>query len=67
MVYGVESGDNDKYLELWLKYIERWNELLPEVPLYSNDYHDVYADKFENYDVSSYWSSIDQLPYMTVK
>jgi len=67
MVYGVESGDNDKYLKLWLQYVERWNELLPEVPLYSNDYHDVYADKFDHYDVSSYWSSIDQLPYMTGK
>ena len=33
MVYGVEPGDEATYLSLWEKYIIRWNELLPMVPL----------------------------------
>jgi len=66
MVYGVEAGDNDTYLSLWLDYIDRWNDLLPEIPLYSNQYHDVYVDKFENYEVSSYWELASQVIYMSV-
>ena len=38
MVYGVESGDTDAYMEIWKKYELRWNEQLPQVPLYSNVY-----------------------------
>ncbi len=48
-------------------FIVRWNELLPQIPLYSNVYYDVYNDKFENYDANSIWSVVDQLIYMSVK
>lgn len=37
----VEPGDNDTYVDLWLKYQKRWQELLPEIPLYSNEYFDI--------------------------
>ena len=56
MVYGVESDDYDKYLDLWLKYIVRWNELLPELPLYSNIYITVFNEKLKGYEQAPYWS-----------
>jgi len=47
MVYNTEpAGDyataDDVYAAWWRLYITRWNMLLPEVPLYSNEYYDLY-------------------------
>lgn len=55
MVYGVEPGDEATYLSLWEKYIIRWNELLPMVPLYSNKYVTVYPNTIDNYAEDSFW------------
>ena len=54
MVYGVEAGDNEAYMEIWKQYIKRWNELLPEIPLYSNVYISLYADKLQGYEQDSF-------------
>ena len=47
MVYNTTpAGDyeteEDVYAAWWRLYITRWNYLLPEVPLYSNEYYDLY-------------------------
>ena len=47
MVYNTQpAGDyeteDDVYAAWWKLYITRWNYLLPEVPLYSNEYYDLY-------------------------
>ena len=47
MVYNTTpAGDyeteDDVYAAWWRLYITRWNYLLPEVPLYSNEYYDLY-------------------------
>lgn len=55
MVYGVEPDDEATYLSLWEKYIIRWNELLPMVPLYSNIYVTVYPNTIDNYAEDSFW------------
>lgn len=55
MVYGVEPDDEATYLDLWEKYIIRWNELLPMVPLYSNIYVTVYPNTIDNYAEDSFW------------
>lgn len=55
MVYGVEPGDEATYLSLWEKYIIRWKELLPMVPLYSNIYVTVYPNTIDNYAEDSFW------------
>ncbi len=38
----TEPDDRDAYLDAWLDYQVRWNELMPQVPLYSNEYYDIY-------------------------
>jgi len=38
---GLNAGDLD-YAYWWKLYIQRWNYLLPEIPLYSNEYYDFY-------------------------
>jgi len=54
MVYGVEAGDYETYLQKWQDFIIRWNEVLPELPLYSNVYVTVYPNTIENYNQTSF-------------
>ena len=56
MVYSVKPDESDKYLDLWQQYIVRWNELLPEIPLYSNVYYTVHADWLKDYVQTPDWS-----------
>ncbi len=66
MVYGVEAGDDEAYLEIWKQFIKRWNELLPEVPLYSNIYISVFPDWLQGYEQSSYWGFEQAILYATI-
>ena len=66
MVYGVEAGDDEAYLEIWKQFIQRWNELLPEVPLYSNIYISVFPDWLQGYEQSSYWGFEQAILYATI-
>lgn len=63
----VEAGDREAYLEIWVDYIQRWNELLPELPLYSNVYYDVYNEKLQNYNPNSLWTTVQDIIYCTVE
>ena len=66
MVYGVEAGDEATYLDMWQQFMDRWNELLPDVPLYSNIYYTVHADWLEGYEQSSYWEFQKAILYATI-
>ena len=45
----------DAYNEWWRLFIQRWNLLVPEVPLYSNRYYDIYNAKIDNFKTTPYW------------
>ena len=45
--------DKDGFKETFVDFIARWNYLTPDVPLYSNIYHDFYNEKLENYNMNS--------------
>ena len=53
--------------EWWKLYIQRWNYLAPEVPLYSNQYFDLYNAKIENFVTSPYWDPADAIVAASVK
>ncbi len=55
MVYGVEPGDYDTYLNTWQQFVLRYNEMLPQVPLYANIYVTVYPNTLENYEEGPFW------------
>lgn len=38
----LESDQKDEFVEIWLKYEKRWQDLMPSIPLYSNEYFDCY-------------------------
>lgn len=66
MVYGVESGDDEAYLQKWVAFVERWNEYLPEIPLYSNVYYDVMSDKIQNLECNALWGFSRAVVYANV-
>ncbi|MBP1574268.1 MAG: ABC transporter substrate-binding protein [Oscillospiraceae bacterium] len=66
MVYGVDPSDREGYLKLWQDFILKWNELLPEIPLYSNVYYTIYPDWLENFEESSLWEFQQAILYATV-
>lgn len=64
MVYDATTVE--EYNEWWRAYIERWNELMPDIPLYSNYYFDVYNAKIQNFKTGPFWGPTDALLYCTV-
>lgn len=66
MVYDVKSGDYDAYLDLWQKYIIRWNEMLPEIPLYCNTYVTAIPTWLEGYEQSSFWDFAKAILYASI-
>jgi len=59
--------EEDVYNEWWKLYIQRWNYLAPEVPLYSNQYFDLYNAKLQNFVTSPYWDPADAIIAASVK
>lgn len=63
-----EEGDDKAYGEAWLKFMQRWNELVPDVPLYSNEYHDFFSDKVKNFEEDGYNNDVSSaILYATIE
>ena len=61
---GIWTTSDDVYATWWKLYIQRWNYLLPEVPLYSNEYYDLYNAQIkgvEEYPTNPYWAPASAL------
>ena len=41
---GLDAEKTDEYAELWKQFVVRWQEILPNIPLYSNEYFDVFRN-----------------------
>ena len=65
MVYNAAT--EDEYNEWWMAYIERWNELMPDIPLYSNYYYDVYNANIENFVTSPFFGPARAILYSNIK
>lgn len=54
----TDIGDNDAYARKWLEFQKRFAELLPVIPLYSNNYYDFYDGRLQDYQIDqrSGWS-----------
>lgn len=62
---GGQWADADAvYANWWKLYMQRWNYLLPEIPLYANEYYDLYNTQIgqvaEN-PTNPYWGPADAL------
>jgi len=48
-------GDFDSWSKKWVEFQVRWNELLVDIPLYSDIYYDFYPANLMNYHVTPMW------------
>lgn len=62
----VAPTDRDGFKGKFVEFVDRWNELLPDVPLYSNMYHDFYNEKLKDYNVNSLIEMVDAMIYSYV-
>lgn len=51
----IPYEDKDAWLDAWQAYQLKWNELLPDVPLYSDEYHDFFSTKVQGWETTSTW------------
>lgn len=65
MVYSAVT--EDEFNEWYGGYLTRWNELMPDIPLYSNYYYDVYNAKIENFQTSPFRGPAQAIVYANVK
>ena len=65
MVYNATT--EDEYNQWWMAYIERWNQLMPDIPLYSNYYYDVYNANIENFETSPFFGPARAILYSNIK
>lgn len=61
MVY--KATNKEEFKQYWVDYIVRWNEVLPEITLYSDLYHDFYNSKIGGYEVNPDWSVTSAILY----
>ena len=43
-----------EYLKRWITFLERFNETLPMIPVYSNIYFDFYIQPLRNYNIAGH-------------
>jgi len=74
MVYSTEPREGSRFADReevyneWFRlYTKRWNYLLPEIPLYSNEYYDVYSSRIENFDTGPYRDAADAIVGARIK
>ncbi len=48
----TEPGHVLEYVQKWLKFIDLFNEELPEIPIYSNVYFDFYSPELQDYFIA---------------
>ena len=51
----IPYDDTETWLTAWRDYIKVWNEKMPDIPLYSDEYFDFYSPKLQGWDPSSIW------------
>ena len=65
--FPIYPSDGATYLDYFQKFIVRWNELLPEIPLYCNEYHTFFPDWLKNYNESSLWDFQKAIVYASIE
>jgi hypothetical protein len=46
----------EQYKELWREFIRTMNTEVPIIPVYSNNYYDLYSSDLENLNTNALWS-----------
>lgn len=52
----IPYDDDEAWLTAWQNFQKIWNEKLPDIPLYSDEYHDFFSLKLKGWDANDIWS-----------
>ena len=65
----VDPSNEDEYLNRFVAFQQKWNELLPDLPLYSNEYHDFFNSKLKGYGgiKDAIWDITSQINYCWIQ
>ncbi|MGP1434717.1 MAG: ABC transporter substrate-binding protein [Catonella sp.] len=65
----VDPSDTEEYLNRFVAFQQRWNELVPDLPLYSNEYHDFFTSKLKGYEgiKDAIWDITSQINYCWIQ
>ena len=65
----VDPSKEDEYLDKFVAFQKRWNDQLPDIPLYSNQYYDFFTKKLKGYEgiKDAIWDITSQLIYCWVQ
>ena len=50
----TDPGDVYDYVSKWISFQERYNEVLPTIPVYSNIFYDFFSSQLQNYYVTAH-------------
>ena len=51
----IPYEDTEAWMEAWRNYIQIWNEKMPDIPLYSDEYFDFYSTKLHGWEATAIW------------
>ena len=51
-MHSTEPGDVPGYMQSWIAFQERFNTVLPMIPVYSNVYYDFYTELLRCYEIA---------------
>ena len=51
----IPYEDSEAWLEAWQNFIKVWNEKLPNIPLYSDEYYDFYSPRVQGWENTATW------------
>ena len=64
----TDPSDVEGFLDKWVKFQIWYNDYLPEIPLYSNQYHSGYTKRVKGFDVNTpVWESEYQINAMSLE
>ena len=59
---GTTPGDNDAFIDAWIAFQVRWQELMPQIPLYCNEYFTIYDYSVTGVEsISPFWDWDDAI------
>lgn len=62
----LDPTQTEEYADIWLEYQLYWNDFLPNVPLYSNEYRDVYNNRVQGLQTTPVWSWANDIADITL-
>lgn len=52
----IPFDDKEAWLNNWQEFMKLWNEKLPDIPLYSDEYYDFYSTKLQGWNSDAIWN-----------